>query len=209
MDIINRQLMTLYPTCIFAGAVSDVTLCDRLEAACRAMHAAKDGYIDHTYFTSKDDLQTRAEMKELVDVVMKESGEVLNYMRVKRDSHYITNMWANITDAKHRHSMHIHPNCLLSGIIYVRAPAKAGPTVFADPRPGARMIEPSYTEMTPINMGTFNVVPERGVMLIWPSFLPHAVERGDPAPNEERIVIAFNIMIRGTISTRTAYLELK
>jgi uncharacterized protein (TIGR02466 family) len=209
MEIINRELITLYPTCIFAGRVSDITLCDRLEASCRAMYAAKDGKIDHSNFMSQDNIHTRAEMKELVDLVMKEANEILNFLRVKRDSHYITNMWANITNPNHRHALHIHPNCLLSGIIYVRAPKDCGHTVFDDPRPGARILVPSYSEMTPVNMGLYRVVPEKGLMLIWPSYLPHAVERGDAVPTEERIVIAFNVMIRGTIALPTAYLELK
>jgi len=209
MEIVGRQLLTLYPTCVFAGKLSDVTLCDRLETSYRAMHAAKDGKLDHGNFMSQDNIQTRAEMKELVDVVMAESGQVLDFLRVKRDSHYITNMWVNITNPNHRHALHIHPNCLLSGILYVRTPQNCGHTVFSDPRPGARMLEFSHTEMTPANMGTYHIVPEKGLMLMWPSYLPHAVERGDADPNDARIVAAFNVMIRGTISLPTAHLELK
>ena len=58
-------------------------------------------------------------------------------------------------------------------------------------------------------MSVYVVVPDRGRMLIWPSYLPHAVVNGKANVNEDRIVIAFNIMIRGTIETRTARLELK
>ncbi len=46
-------------------------------------------------------------------------------------------------------------------------------------------------------------------MAMWPSFLPHAVERGYCKSNEDRIVIAFNVMIRGLISSPTARLDLK
>ena len=209
MQIVARQLMTLYPTPLFTGRIADLSLCDRLETACRAMRSAKEGVIEETFFMSHDNIQTRSDMKELVDLVLKESDDILNFLKVKRHAHYITNMWANITDPNHRQALHIHPNCLLSGIVYVRAPKNCGMTTFADPRPGARMLEPTYTEMTPINMGTYAIAPEKGVFLIWPSWLPHAVERGSAAPNEERIVIAFNIMMRGTITTPTAYLELK
>ena len=210
MDIVNRQLLTLFPTCLFVGTVSDLTLCDRLEKALYAMRTAKEGIFDSNGgYTTPDNLQARAEMKEFGHVVMQETNQILDFMRVKRDSHYITNMWANIVNPNHRHLEHIHPNCLLSGIMYVRAPKGAGPTSFSDPRPGARMIDPTYVEMTPQNMGVFNMVPEKGVMLIWPSFLPHAVEQGTASPDEERIVIAFNVMIRGTITNRTARLVLK
>jgi hypothetical protein len=58
-------------------------------------------------------------------------------------------------------------------------------------------------------MGTYSVVPEKGLMLMWPSFVPHTVGRGTADSNDSRIVFAFNVMIRGTITVPTAYLELK
>jgi hypothetical protein len=58
-------------------------------------------------------------------------------------------------------------------------------------------------------MRTYSVVPEKGLMLMWPSFVPHAVERGTADPNDSRSVFAFNLMIRGTITVPIAYLELK
>jgi hypothetical protein len=63
--------------------------------------------------------------------------------------------------------------------------------------------------LTPVNVGTYSVVPGKGLMLMWPSFVPHAVGRGTADPNDSRIVFAFNVMIRGTITVPTAYLELK
>jgi len=66
---------------------------------------------------SPDDLYDLPEMKELVDVIMAETGKVLDAFAVKRDSHYITSMWANITHPNHRQDIHVHPNCFLSGLV--------------------------------------------------------------------------------------------
>jgi uncharacterized protein (TIGR02466 family) len=209
MQILDRELIQLFPTCLFAGKVSDITICDRLEKSLRAIKQRGEGISDETFYVTPDDLSTRPEMKEFSDLALKEAGEVLDVFCIKRDSHYITNMWANITNPNHRHAMHIHPNCLLSGIMYVKAPKNCGPTQFSDPRPGARMFEPSFSEMNKFNMGQFLVVPEKGTILIWPSYLPHAVERGHAHSDDDRIVIAFNIMIRGKIDNRTAHLILK
>jgi len=44
-------------------------------------------------------------------------------------------------------------------------------------------------------------------MLFWNSWLPHGVERGNNT-TDDRIVVAFNIMIKGKITTRTAPLVL-
>jgi len=45
---------------------------------------------------------------------------------------------------------------------------------------------------------------EKGRMLTWPSYLSHAVEYGTAKDDEDRIVVAFSIMIRGLIDGRTA-----
>ena len=210
MELSNRQVITLFPCHLFVGRLPDLTLCDRLEAVLRAMQAANEGKSEHErHFMSRDDIWKRREMKELVDIVLPESGKVLDFYRIKRNSHYITNMWGNITHPNHRHPLHVHPNCVLSGIIYITAPKDAGATLWADPRPGARMIEPSFSEMNVHNMGQFGISPERGVMVMWQSFLPHAVDIGRNKSSEDRIIIAFNVMIRGLISTTTARLELK
>ena len=71
------------------------------------------------------------------------------------------------------------------------------------------MIDPVYTESNTINGSQFTAPPEKGRMLMWPSYVWHAVEYGTANEDEDRIVVAFNIMIRGSIDRRTARLELK
>jgi hypothetical protein len=41
---------------------------------------------------TEDNLHTLPGMKELVDVIMIESGKILDAYAIKRDSHYITDM---------------------------------------------------------------------------------------------------------------------
>jgi uncharacterized protein (TIGR02466 family) len=205
----SKQLIPLFPTALFLGRISDLSACDRAEVKLREMQRLRQGTTTDKVFVTPDDIHGLEEMKELVGLILQESAQVLDFLKVKRDSHYITNMWANITHPNHRHHMHVHPNCLLSGILYLKAPKNCGPTMFQDPRPGARMIEPSFTEMNAYNAENFLVTPEKGCMMMWPSFLPHAVENGKADEAGDRIVVAFNIMIRGRIDKRTARLELK
>jgi uncharacterized protein (TIGR02466 family) len=209
MPLIERQVIELFPSCLFVGKVTDLTICDRLEAVVRAMQKAGQGTHDETFFMTRDDIHMRPEMKELCVLVMTEAATVLDFYKIKRQSHYITDMWGNITNPNHRQAMHIHPNCLLSGIIYVTAPPDCGPTQWADPRPGARILEPSVSQLTPSNSGQFMIAPDKGVMVMWPSFMPHAVERGRNRTHADRIIVAFNVMIRGTLDNPTAHLELK
>ena len=210
MELLGKRIIQLFPTCLFTGKVSDIGVCDRAEKKLRELQKSGRGTYDQSAYVTPDDIWRLDEFKALVDLVMKESKEALDFYKVKRDSHYISNMWANITHPNHRHHLHIHPNCLLSGIIYVTTPKECGPTVFEDPRPGARIIEPEYTELNAVNSNRFVVAAEKGRLLMWPSYLLHAVDAGrSETTTEERIVIAFNVMIRTTIQSTTARLELR
>jgi Putative 2OG-Fe(II) oxygenase len=116
---------------------------------------------------SPDDLYNLPEMKELVDVIMWESGKVLDAFAVKRDSHYITSMWANITHPNHRQDIHVHPSCFLSGLVYIKTPINCGPTLFASPRKFTKNFEPRYTAKNELNLDFIIIPAEKGRMLIW------------------------------------------
>lgn len=197
---------------MFTGMLPDLSLCDRVEKKIREMRKSGMGRSSpkgaSSAFMTADDLYTLPEMKELVDVIMWESGKVLDAYAIKRDSHYITSMWANITHPNHRQHMHVHPNCLLSGLVYIKTPANCGPTMFASPRRLSKNLEPAYLQKNDLNSDFFISPAEKGRMLIWPSHVPHAVEQGTADETEERIVVPFNIMIRGRIELFTASLDL-
>lgn len=205
----GHQLIGLFPTPLFCAKVSDITLCDRLEKSILDLREAKQGRFEAGNFTTGDDLHQLDEFREFSQLILDETNEILNFLKVKRDAHYITTMWANVTNPNHRHPVHLHPNSLLSGILYIKTPDKCGTTAFDDPRPAARVFEPSYEEMNEWNAGLFRFPPSKGTMLIWPSWMKHGVDRGfTEDEKEDRIAIAFNVMMLGKIDTMTAKLEL-
>jgi len=208
-----KEMFMLFPSPMFTGKLPDVGLCDRIEKKLRELQKAGKGQSspDGVVFAymSPDDLQKLPEMKELVDVIMFESGNILDAYQIKRDSHYITNMWANIANPNRRHTMHIHPNCLFSGLVYIKTPARCGRTIFISPRQFSKGIEPPYSGRNEINSDVFSMPPEKGRMLIWPAHIPHAVEQGSADETEDRIVVAFNIMIRGLVEIETARIDLR
>lgn len=212
VELTAKQIFMLFPTPMFTGKLSDITVCDRVEKKVRELQRIGKGFSTPEgavlAYMTPDNLQTFPEMRELVDVVIAESGTVLDALAIKRDSHYITNMWANIANPNRRHNMHNHPNCLLSGLVYIRTPKDCGPTAFASPRMLSKSLEPSYFAKNELNADVFKMPAEKGRMLIWPSHVPHAVEQGAADEREERIVVAFNIMIRGLIDQPTARLHL-
>jgi uncharacterized protein (TIGR02466 family) len=210
-ELIAKQLFKIFPTPMFTGMLPDIATCDRIERTLRDMQRSGAGFVSPgaiVAYMSRDDLQSLPEMKELVDVIMAESGSILDAFAIKRESHYIANMWANIANPNRRHHFHIHPNCLLSGLVYIKTPMNCGRTIFASPRMHAKNLEPSYLLKNELNADVFSMPPEKGRMMIWPSHLPHGVEQGTANEAEDRIVVAFNVMIRGLVEQPTARLYL-
>lgn len=208
--LVDAGIIPLFATPLIAGNVSDITICDRLETLIRKEMEEKRGRFEAGNFTTDDLLHEPGRgFEEFSQLVLSETNNFLNFLGVKRDGHYISGMWANVTNANHRHPVHIHPNSLLSGILYIKTPEKCGQTAFTDPRPAARVFEPNYEKMNEWNSGLFRFPPKKGTMLLWPSWMTHGVDRGFcDDENEDRIVIAFNIMMVGKIDSMTAKLEL-
>jgi uncharacterized protein (TIGR02466 family) len=155
-----------------------------------------------------DNLQTLPELNELADLILEESRLILDVYKIKKESHYISNMWANIASPNRRHNTHTHPNCLFSGLVYIKTPRDCGMTLFFSPRHLANTIAPDLLEKNDLNADTFVMPIERGRMVIWPSYLPHSVDNGNANDDEDRIVVAFNIMIRGRVDMLTAGVQL-
>lgn len=211
VELTTKQMFMLFPTPMFTGKLSDPSLCDRVEKKLRELQRSGAGFPSPgkvLAYMTPDNLQTLPEMKELVDVIMEEAGIILDAFAIKRDSHYITSMWANIANPNRRHNFHIHPNCLLSGIVYIKTPKNCGRTVFASSRMNAKGIEPTYLRQNEFNADIFSLPPEKGRMMIWPSHVLHGVEEGAANEAEDRIVVAFNVMIRGQIDQVTGRLHL-
>ena len=98
VELTEKRMFMLFPTPMFMGKLPDMSVCDRVEKKVRELQKSGKGRSSPKGASparmSPDDLYNLPGMKELVDVIMWESGRVLD---AKRDSHYITSMWANIT----------------------------------------------------------------------------------------------------------------
>lgn len=110
--------------------------------------------------------------------------------------------WPNVNRLGDYHDAHNHPGSYLSGTYYAKMPGgkeamknradvRPSAITFYDPRGAVNMtaikddpyIDPEYT-----------VLPEPGLLMLWPAFLNHFVH-----PNlskETRITISFNIVLK-------------
>jgi hypothetical protein len=144
---------------------------------------------------------------------------------------HVQNIWANVNNQSDYNIMHTHPNSVFSGALYIDADAEAGQLEFADPRPLVqcpRTDDPQTrtslfmvcawcperlcargTGLVPRRLldagASKHIAPSPGLLLLWPSWLPHRVA---PQPlNRSRVSISFNIWVerRQNQATRSGH----
>lgn len=201
----------LFPSPLWVYDINDKTICDNLKNVALELRDQKHGQVYADNWWSPDDLQFHPAMKSFCDEILNKTNHIFDNLGLVRDSHYISNMWFTISKPSNRqHVRHVHPNCLLSGVFYIKTPAGCAHTNFHNPNPAQEMIRPEYNLPHRYTAKEVSIDCKQGRMVIFPSWLPHSVEEGlqQDDPNEERIVVAFNIMMRGEINIRTAHLNL-
>lgn len=101
--------------------------------------------------------------------------------------------WYTIYDTGKNVEEHFHPNCIISGVYYLKCPENCGDIVFLDSTYNYKNycvnISPLKTFTYPRN---FKVTPEEGMILLFPSWLTHKTEHNQS--NEDRIMFAFNLV---------------
>lgn len=88
--------------------------------------------------------------------------------------------WSVILLSGGKQLRHIHPDSLVSGVLYLKVPKSVSDSSLDD----GNLIFPSFNQLS--------VVPSVGKVILFPSYLPH--ETIEFSSNEERICIAFNLM---------------
>ncbi len=107
----------------------------------------------------------------------------------------ITNMWGNILrpQSQRAHAPHSHSNNFLSGVFYLKTSSDTSPIQFFDPRPQSSVLKPRKSGFNKLNSDMAQFESETGWGVVFPSWLVHWV----PETKDERISIAWNIIVRG------------
>ena len=107
----------------------------------------------------------------------------------------ITNMWGNILrpQSQRAHAPHTHSNNFLSGVFYLKTSNDTSPIQFFDPRPQSDVLKPRKKKYNRLNSNIAQFESETGWGVVFPSWLVHWV----PETKDERISIAWNIIVRG------------
>jgi uncharacterized protein (TIGR02466 family) len=149
---------------------------------------------------SHNNLHKDPEYADLVDNILtagKLISDDLGYHKSYALS--IGTMWSIINAPGSSNRAHIHPGCTWSGVYYIQAPEGCGNIEFIDPRTENLMQQPRYipNKKRPKHCWTkANITPKAGRMLIFPSWLYHAVAPNlseETDTNGQRIIISFNL----------------
>jgi uncharacterized protein (TIGR02466 family) len=105
----------------------------------------------------------------------------------------MTSAWLNINDSRQcMNSEHVHGD-VFSGVFYLQAPEGSGKLVLQNPAINKMWYGCQLAEQKNQFTGeSIRIEPVEGNIILFPSYLPHAVETNDH--DEERISISFNII---------------
>lgn len=110
---------------------------------------------------------------------------------------YITQSWANFTETGGHHHRHAHQNSLVSGVFYINADEQNDKIHFAKDQYNTIDIPPTSWNL--YNSKTWWMPAKTGSLILFPSSLIHFVESTVSA--NERVSIAFNSFVKGTIGS--------
>jgi uncharacterized protein (TIGR02466 family) len=190
----------LFATPLYDAVLDESALLDDLAHSIRSLAAddragigwSRDhGYRGYTSYASLDDLPVRdpafGDLKRLLTRHAAAFAKQLAWgVKPKLDS-----LWVNLLKSGGHHSGHIHPHSILSGTLYVEAPAGSGAIRFEDPRLPMMMAAPQRGADSPEQLRQFvSIEPSPGLLLLWESFLRHEVLPGKA--KAERLSISFN-----------------
>ena len=100
----------------------------------------------------------------------------------------ITQCWANRNPKGSRHHEHVHPNSIISGVMYFQINEKLPPIQFSKTNQDGIKLDPE--KYNHVNSESFMLPCKPGELILFPSSLKHSVpiNHGD----EDRISISFN-----------------
>jgi uncharacterized protein (TIGR02466 family) len=148
------------------------------------------GNLSHTEMLQPADSPLFVEAASLITPKLVEFGAL---MFGERLGWSIKEMWVNVLDSGGRQAMHNHANSFASGVVYLTPMHPDARTVFMKSPGGhdfAFKNDHAQAQLGPYSADKWvSPEPEPGDLVLFPSYLMHAVP---PNPGARRITMAFN-----------------
>lgn len=132
------------------------------------------------------------ELKNLAEIVQTRINDCCKLINIKKNMQaQLSNFWININSKGNGNNLHNHPSCTLAAVYYVQTPEKCGKVQFEHPSNMINFWMQSYTDNDMYTTHScVDVQPEEGKLIVFPSWLKHAVQANES--DTDRISIAFN-----------------
>ena len=115
------------------------------------------------------------------------------YMYDENYTYEITQMWGNLQPPGAPIYQHSHYNNIIAGVFY---PSEGeGFPALSFKRTVESVFEPLYSEWNEYNQGSYDIPPQKDMLLLFPAWLQHSSKRNETDIN--RLSYSFNVMVRG------------
>jgi uncharacterized protein (TIGR02466 family) len=113
----------------------------------------------------------------------------------------LLNSWVLHSGPNAKGDLHIHSNSLFSGVVYIKTSDNCGNLKFKSIYPDifSNTVILEYSQFNMFNSTSWSVTPYDGLILLFPSSIPHQIEPN--LSNDIRYSISFNIFIEGNIGS--------
>ncbi|MDA0656889.1 MAG: TIGR02466 family protein [Proteobacteria bacterium] len=198
----NRSLQLIFPTVVERYVLPDAGLVNSaLVTSIKALsdstpNGRLDGYSCEVYTTygAEERLYDYPEFAEITDWMLScfaAYAQRMNYATSPQGIR-LTQCWVNIYQRGFAHELHTHPNNILSGVYYVKAPPGCSEILFHAPH-AFSMIRPERRVETGLNRLSHAIQPREGDMVVFNSAVKHNVPPS--VIDEERIIISANALL--------------
>lgn len=183
----NAYLFGLFPVPILEYTVSK-EIADNAEK----IFLEKESLLkkmDHCYgdFYSEKIIDLEKDIPDLLKKILECKDNFFNATGINT-SGYIQSWTQDYKDEGQNHPKHNHGINGISGVYWIRANDNASELCFYNPNKLIDYI--SYSQKTPFNFPSHKIKPQKGKIVLFPSYLDHEVM---PSPaNTIRTTIAFN-----------------
>lgn len=132
-------------------------------------------------------------MSPLFEYIAQTAQKAMFDMQFVNCDVYISAAWANFNESRNQYNCeHIHQDTF-SGVFYLQVPENSGKLCLVNPGmnplwQGAMLAD----KKNKFNADRLRIEPKESQLLLWPSYLSHAVEPN--AHDETRISISFNVI---------------
>jgi hypothetical protein len=213
LDKKTIEVLPLFPSPLFTAVYSG----QKLDETIRYFDESElqDGGMADSYgFHSKDTyILESPKCKLLTDFIMESilffGKEILMY---KYDEYSFSQSWISVKQPGQHHTMHTHPNSLISGVFYYGQEDPEIPAItFHKPVAGVNVsyLSPVYQadrRKSEYAWESFSVNYTPGLLLLFPSYVFHSVPVNKS--KTARKSIAFNVMPSGKIGDVNSLTEL-